>query len=246
MVSRRGRVTRRGGAFNTHRVGREVHSRAECLEIPLLPAVLSCSRVSSAEVPVELVAREGARITVDGVLRDWSVELSTLGAGAEVVAGASSWRGPDDARLRFALARDEQSLWIAAEITDYRLGALPARLPSEDAVVLTFAVVDGGPVRELALHPGDPGRFASEARWTVGGSEARARRRGGRSPCAARDLARGPHPLGVAPGRLRGPRAAAGTRSPPGRRRGRRDQRAGQRREATREPRRPSRSARPP
>ena len=81
------------------------------------------------------------------MLRDWSVELSTLGAGAEVVAGASSWRGPDDARLRFALARDEQSLWIAAEITDDRLVRSPARRASEDAVraaARTAAASGGG------------------------------------------------------------------------------------------------------
>lgn len=149
-------------------------------------ALLVLPAVSQAEVPVEIVAREGARITVDGVLRDWSVELSTLGAGAEVVAGASSWRGPDDARLRFALARDEQSLWIAAEITDDRLVRSPARRASEDAVVLTFAV-DGGPVREITLHPGDPGRFASEARWTVGGS----------GPVRGAEVVEAPAPQGI-------------------------------------------------
>jgi hypothetical protein len=149
-------------------------------------ALLVLPAVSSAEVPVEFVAREGARITVDGVLRDWSVELSTLGAGAEVVAGASSWRGPDDARLRFALARDAQSLWIAAEITDDRLVRSPARRATEDAVVLTFAV-DGGPVREIALHPGDPGRFASEARWTVGGS----------GPVRGAEVVEAPAPQGI-------------------------------------------------
>ncbi len=53
-------------------------------------------------------------------------------------------------------------------------------------MVLTFAV-DGGPVREIALHPGDPGRFASEARWTVGGS----------GPVRGAEVVEAPAPQGI-------------------------------------------------
>jgi hypothetical protein len=133
--------------------------------------MLLAARTGAAEVPVEVVDRAGARLVVDGLLRDWGVELTALNAASDVRRGAPSWRGAADGSLRFALARDDEFLWVAAELTDDRLLRSAARRAGDDAVVLTFAVESGGAtvVREIALYPGEPGRLASAARWSSGG-----------------------------------------------------------------------------
>lgn len=134
-------------------------------------ALLALPLRASAEVPVEIVDRASARLTVDGVIREWGADFATLGDRADVVMGAQAWRGAADASVRFALARDSDALWLAAEITDDRLVRSAQRRAGDDALVLTFSV-DGGPVREIALFPGEPGRLASAARWVAGGAGA--------------------------------------------------------------------------
>lgn len=135
-----------------------------------LALCLAASR-AVAEVPVEIVDRAGARLVVDGALRDWGTEFTRVDQRVDVTAGAASWRGASDASVRFALAQDATALWVAAEITDDRLVRSSAHRAADDALVLTFAV-DDSPLREIALYPGEPGRSSGAVRWIAGGAGA--------------------------------------------------------------------------
>jgi hypothetical protein len=135
----------------------------------LLP-ILAATSVAHADTPVELLDRAGATLTLDGLLRDWQGfgALRAVDEGSAVQSGAPAWRGADDAAFAFALARDDNHLWVAVEVRDDRVQRSAAHRPTEDAVVLTLAAGPAGgrlTAFELALHPGEPGRFAGAVRF---------------------------------------------------------------------------------
>lgn len=134
-------------------------------------SMLLAAGAARAEVPVEIVERGNVRLVLDGLVREWGTDFVAVSARADVVRGADRWRGPEDASFRFALARDGESLWVAAEVTDDRLARSRAHRSGDDALVLTLAVESGGAtaVREVAIYPGEPGSFAGAVRWSTGG-----------------------------------------------------------------------------
>lgn len=148
--------------------------RRRCRPWALLP-LLAATSVAHADTSVELLDRAGATLTLDGLLRDWQGfgALRAVDEGSAVLSGATAWRGADDAAFAFALARDDSHLWVAVEVRDDRVQRSAAHRPTEDALVLSLAAGPAGgrlTAFELALHPGDPGRFAGAVRFRGGRS----------------------------------------------------------------------------
>jgi hypothetical protein len=150
---------------------------------PLLASALSillASSSASAQTAVELFERGAARLTLDGLIRDWSGfgQLRAVDDRASVTAGLASWRGSDDASLGYALARDADGLWIAAEVRDDTLVRSAAHADADDHLSVALAVTtpEGRTVAyEVDLYPGEPGAFAGAVRFRVGGRGAVAR-----------------------------------------------------------------------
>jgi len=144
---------------------------------PLLASVLSillAGPSASAQTAVELFERGAARLTLDGLVRDWSGfgQLRAADDRASVTTGLASWRGSDDASLGYALARDADGLWIAAEVRDDTLVRSAAHADADDHLSVALAVTtpEGRTVAyELDLYPGEPGAFAGGVRYRVGG-----------------------------------------------------------------------------
>ncbi len=117
-----------------------------------------------AEIPLDIVDRGTARITLDGLLRDWT-PISTLTAvdePAQVLRGASAWRGPDDSSFGYALARDTDALYLAAEIHDDVVVRSREHRAGEDTLGLSLAVQTPGRVvaYDIDIQPGAPGDYS--------------------------------------------------------------------------------------
>ena len=180
--------------------------------VPLLASALSlllASSGASAQTAVELFERGAARLTLDGLIREWSGfgQLRAVDDRSSVTAGLASWRGTDDASFGYALARDDDGLWIAAEVRDDALVRSAAHAAGDDRLSLALAVTSGGRTvaYEVDLYPGEPGSFPGAVRFRVGGrgdvrGAARRRRptrrgraasRGGRAPREWRSMGGG-------------------------------------------------------
>lgn len=57
-------------------------------------------------------------ITVDGDLSDWPALPFLVREPGEVFTNEQAWRGPEDAKYRFALAHDDDHLYVAIQVTD--------------------------------------------------------------------------------------------------------------------------------
>ncbi|MHC4714599.1 MAG: hypothetical protein ACYTAN_15240, partial [Planctomycetota bacterium] len=67
------------------------------------------------------VARLEAPIEIDGSLDDWPELPFVMDRPAEIVYGDNKpWNGPEDASLRFGVARDDENLYVAVEVIDDR------------------------------------------------------------------------------------------------------------------------------
>jgi len=150
---------------------------------PLLASALSillASSGASAQTAVELFERGAARLTLDGLIREWSGfgQLRAVDDRSSVTAGLASWRGSDDASFGYALARDDDGLWIAAEVRDDALVRSAAHADADDHLSVALAVTtpEGRTIAyELDLYPGEPGSFPGAVRLRVGGRGAVAR-----------------------------------------------------------------------
>ncbi|MDP3275911.1 MAG: hypothetical protein Q8Q09_11990 [Deltaproteobacteria bacterium] len=114
-------------------------------------------------IPIEIVDRTSNRIILDGRLGDWRrfTELTGLDSSAQVVSGRERWTGDVDAGIAFALARDNTSLFIAAEVRDDQLVRLAQHSTLHDALVLSLAVQVGSRTvgYDIAIQPGFPGQY---------------------------------------------------------------------------------------
>lgn len=135
-------------------------------------ALLLAATEASAQTAVEVFERGSARLTLDGLLREWSGfgQLRAVDDRASVTVGLPAWRGLDDASFGFALARDDDGLWIAAEVRDDALVRSAAHAASDDHLSVALAVTrDGRTVAyEIDLYPGEPGAFPGAVRARVG------------------------------------------------------------------------------
>jgi len=138
----------------------------------LLLALLAASSTASAQTAVEVFERGAARLSLDGLLREWSGfgQLRAVDDRGGVTAGLPAWRGSDDASFGYALARDADGLWIAAEVRDDVLVRSAAHPDGDDHLSVALAVTVGGRTvaYELALYPGEPGAFAGLVRLRGG------------------------------------------------------------------------------
>lgn len=140
----------------------------------LLPlALLLASSTASAQTAVEVFERGSARLTLDGLLREWSGfgQLRAVDERAGVTVGSGAWRGSDDASFGYALARDDDGLWFAAELRDDLLVRSAGHADGDDHFSLALAVTAGGRTvaYEVDVYPGEPGSFAGAVRFRVGG-----------------------------------------------------------------------------
>ena len=103
---------------------------AFCLASALSPLSVH----AQATLPITEVA--GGAITIDGLLREWSATMASVGSG-------------DDASMRFALAYDDDGVFVSAEVHDDRMVRTAHPGDLEDAVIVTLALPSG---RRGALH----------------------------------------------------------------------------------------------
>ncbi len=132
-------------------------------------AALTASSIVSADPLVDLIDRGSSRVTLDGVLREWSGTLAAVDSSSQVLDGAPAWRGADDASFAFAIGRDDAALYLAAEVRDDRVVRTRAHRPADDALILTVAYPAGRlwTAWEIALQPGEPGSFAGAVRYRL-------------------------------------------------------------------------------
>jgi hypothetical protein len=141
----------------------------------VLSAFLLTSAVGRADtIPIEVVDRGSNRVLLDGRLSDWRrfVELVAIDSGAQVISGRDHWSGESDASVGFALARDADNLYLAAEVRDDQLIRTREHRATDDAVVFSLAVQAGSRRvgYDIAVMPGQPGSFAGGVEFRNGRS----------------------------------------------------------------------------
>ena len=138
-----------------------------------LLVLLLAAPAASAQSAVEVFERGTARLSLDGLIREWSGfgQLRAVDDRASVTVGAAAWRGSDDASFGYAVARDDEGLWIAAEVRDDALVRSDTHADTDDHLSVALAVTSGGRTvaYEIDLYPGEPGAFPGAARFRVGG-----------------------------------------------------------------------------
>lgn len=136
------------------------------------------AKTARAQSAVEVPDRGSARLVVDGVVGEWSARGELVEGRATVQSGGENWRGPSDASLGYALARDNEALWIAVVVRDDQVIRSRAHTERDDTVVISLGwnVGDRAVGYDVFLQPGEAGRFAAVARWperagTVAGAQ---------------------------------------------------------------------------
>ena len=137
--------------------------------LPTFAAAMLLSARASADPLVDLVDRGAARVTLDGVLREWTSALSAVDDSSHVVEGNGAWSGPGDASFGFVVGRDDGALYVAAEVRDDRVVRTRQHRPTDDAIILSVAFPNGRlwTAWEIALQPGEPGSYAGAVRYRV-------------------------------------------------------------------------------
>jgi hypothetical protein len=143
--------------------GRRLASRAALLlSLASVPA-------GADTIPIEILDRGSTRILPDGRIGEWRrfTELIGLDARAQVVSGVERWVGDADAAVGFALARDDQYLYIAAEVRDDQIVRTREHRATDDALVVSIGVRAGARTvgYDIALLPGIPGSFAGAVQF---------------------------------------------------------------------------------
>ena len=142
----------------------------------LAASVVLGAAAARAQSAVDIVDRGATRITLDGLVREWSGAdaLRAVDERAQVLVGAPAWHGPDDASFAFALARDPEFLWIAADVRDDVLVRSRTHAGSDDHLSVALAFYEGDALTafELDLFPGDPGSYAGVVRFHGGSGAA--------------------------------------------------------------------------
>jgi hypothetical protein len=149
--------------------------RALALVAATLSLTASPRAVRADAIPLDIASRGTNRIAPDGVLGDWRrfTQLVAVDEGAQVQSGRDAWSGADDASFGIALARDDQALYVAAEIHDDTLVRTREHRADDDALILTFSAPNGpnrSATYEIAIYPGDPGNYSGVVRFRGGRS----------------------------------------------------------------------------
>ncbi|RKX33256.1 MAG: hypothetical protein DRP71_10670 [Verrucomicrobia bacterium] len=86
--------------------------------------------VSSLHAVKSLPIRAQSRpVTVDSRLDDWSELPFTVENPTQIKIQPETWHGPDDGHFRFGVASDEEYLFIAIEVIDDQIVAVPGTKP---------------------------------------------------------------------------------------------------------------------
>jgi hypothetical protein len=129
-----------------------------------LALVLTSNAALADTIPIEIVDRGTVRIFPDGRLGEWRrlTELIGLNSRAQIVSGADRWTGEADASVGFALARDDQYLYVAAEVRDDQIVRTREHRPVDDALVISLGAMAGARTvgYDIAIYPGVPGSYA--------------------------------------------------------------------------------------
>lgn len=147
----------------------------------LLALALASNSAFADTIPIEIVDRGTTRILPDGRLGEWRrfTELIGLDSRAQVVSGLDRWVGDTDASVGFALAKDDQFLYVAAEIRDDQVVRTREHRAVDDALVISLGARAGARTigYDIAIYPGVPGSFsgAVEFRGARSGAIAGAR-----------------------------------------------------------------------
>lgn len=130
-------------------------------------ALVCAPTVASAQATLPIAEVAGGSITVDGLLRDWSATMTSVGTG-------------DDASMRLALAYDDDGLFVGAEVHDDRMVRTAHPGDAEDAVIVTLAMPHGRALTatEIWLYAGVPGTSAAVAQVGPLGARRRSSPRG--------------------------------------------------------------------
>lgn len=132
-------------------------------------ATLAPSTARADIIPIEIVDRANTRILPDGRLGEWRrfTELIGLDARAQVVTGVDRWMSDADASVGFALAKDDEFLYIAAEIRDDQIVRTREHRSVDDALVISLGARAGSRTvgYDIAILPGIPGSFAGAVQF---------------------------------------------------------------------------------
>jgi hypothetical protein len=133
----------------------------------LFALLISVSSPVRAQATLPIAEVAGGSITVDGLLRDWSATMTSLGTG-------------DDASIRFALAYDGEGLFVGAEVHDDRMVRTAHPGDMEDAVIVTLALPRGHALTgtEIWLYAGVTGTSAAVVQTGTVGARRRSSPRG--------------------------------------------------------------------
>lgn len=144
-------------------------------------AVVLCTQLCPGSamadtIPIEVIDRGSNRINLDGRFGDWRrfCELIGLDSSAQITSGRDRWNGEGDASVGFALARDADNLYLAAEVRDDQIIRTREHRATDDAVVFSLAVQVGQRRvgYDIAVMPGQPGSYPGgvEFRGARGGN----------------------------------------------------------------------------
>jgi hypothetical protein len=99
---------------------------------------------------------------LDGMLKEWHARTPAT----ETISGNTDGLG-----LEVAVQASDETLWIAAEVTDANITRSGKAAPGDDHVTMTIAFPSGRGVLkayEIGLWPGIPGSVPGSVKWTAG------------------------------------------------------------------------------
>lgn len=101
-------------------------------------------------------------VTIDGVLDEWGSLPFVVEQPVQLIDKAGSWNGADDASFRFAVAADDEYVYVAVAVTDERVETDPESYPwNQDAVEIRIDA------RAEALRSANLGRHENKDHLTL-------------------------------------------------------------------------------
>lgn len=80
-------------------------------------------------VRTQWIAKASGPITIDGKLDDWAELSISVDRPDQILIQPGAWRGPDDGRYRFDVAWGDEALFLAIEVFDDQVHAVPGVPP---------------------------------------------------------------------------------------------------------------------
>jgi hypothetical protein len=125
-----------------------------------LSILLAAPDARAAGRTLEAEPLAGAKVRIDGVIKEWPGRMTDL---TETIQG----RAGSDLRVAGQIGYDDTSLYVAFDVRDDKLVRTSAFGPGEDHGTLLIAFPDTQgryTLHQLDLYPGDPGKTAAAVR----------------------------------------------------------------------------------